>query len=67
VPGGMERWIWKLCQDDMLIHICVLCWGVLGIYLVMPVCTASHMMVGYGHANHIFLRLMYGYRVNVCS
>jgi hypothetical protein len=32
VPGGMERWIWRLCQDDMLLHTQVFCWGVLGMY-----------------------------------
>jgi hypothetical protein len=30
---GMERWIWRLCQDGMLLHTYVLCWGVLGMYL----------------------------------
>jgi hypothetical protein len=30
--GGMDRRIWKLCQDDMLPHTCVLCWGVFGMY-----------------------------------
>ncbi len=32
MPGGMERWIWRLCQDNMLLHTCVFCWGVLGMY-----------------------------------
>jgi len=31
VPGGMERWILRLCKDGMLLHIYVPCWGVLGI------------------------------------
>jgi hypothetical protein len=33
VPSGMEKWIWRLCQDGMLLHTCVFCWGVLGMYI----------------------------------
>jgi hypothetical protein len=32
VPGGMERWIWRLCKDGMLLHTYVFCWGVLRMY-----------------------------------
>ncbi len=30
VPSGMERWIWRQYQDGMPLHMCVLCWDILG-------------------------------------
>ncbi len=32
MPNDMEKWIWKLCQNGMLLHTCVLCWGVMRMY-----------------------------------
>jgi hypothetical protein len=55
VLSGMERWIWKLCQDGMLLHTCVLCRGVLGMYLkVTWVVGIPSITIILGFSNWIF-------------